>query len=156
MQKNNKNWTIKKIIFLFAILCLIGKLVFDFSGFWSSFSLIFEFIGELLSYLLIGFVIAYVLNAYIDFLQNKLLKRVLNKKRRAKKSICIVLAYLTFFGILAFLIFTLVPTLSSTVNDLIKKVPSIIDEGILLYTSILDGTRYEIPADVVTSIENVM
>ena len=156
MQKNRNIWTIKKIIFLFAILCLLAKLIFDFSGFWSNFASVFEYIGYILSYLLFGFVIAYILNAYIDFWDKKLLRDLLNKNKKVKKAICIIIAYLTFFGILSFLIFTLVPTLTTTLRDFIKMIPNLIDEGMAFYTRLLDGTRYEISEDVIKSSKNAI
>jgi predicted PurR-regulated permease PerM len=116
MQRNRSNWTIKKIIFLFIILSLIGKLIFDFSGFWLNFAFVFQYIGYILGYLLFGFIIAYILNAYIDFWDKKLFKDLLNNNRKLKKALCMIIAYMTFFGILSFLIFTLVPALTTTLR----------------------------------------
>ena len=102
MQRNRSNWTIKKIIFLFIILSLIGKLIFDFSGFWQNFAFVFQYIGYILGYLLFGFIIAYILNAYIDFWDKKLFKDLLNNNRKLKKVLYMIIAYMTFFGILSF------------------------------------------------------
>ncbi len=156
MQKNKNNWTIKKIVFLFVVLCLVAKLVFDFTGFWSNFSYIFEFIGSLLSYLLTGFIIAYILNAYMHFWSSKLLKNVLKDKPRAKYVICLVIAYLTFLGILAFLIFTLVPTLYDTIKDLGDKSSQLIKDGEVLYNKLLAGDMFNIPDKVLKNIENAL
>lgn len=156
MQKNRSNWTIKKIIFLFIILCLIGKLIFNFAGFWLNFAFIFQYIVYILGYLLIGFIIAYILNAYIDFWDKKLFKDFLNKNRKLKKAICMIIAYMTFFGILGFLIFTLVPALTSTLKDFAVKIPSLIDKVVAYYNNLLDGTKYELSEDVLKRITSTL
>lgn len=156
-MKNNKNdWSTKKILTLFLIMCLIAKLIFDFSGFWANIGLVFKYLGYILSYLIFGLSIAYILNAYIDVWENNILKKVLNKKKKLKKAICIIIGYLSFLGVISFLIFALVPTLTRTVNDLISKIPSLINDGVAFYSSVLDGTKYEIPPDVLASIGQAM
>lgn len=156
MQRNRSNWTIKKIIFLFIILSLIGKLIFDFSGFWLNFAFVFQYIGYILGYLLFGFIIAYILNAYIDFWDKKLFKDLLNNNRKLKKVLYMIIAYMTFFGILSFLIFTLVPALTATLRDFAVKIPILIDKVVAYYNNLLDGTKYELSEDVLKSVTNAL
>lgn len=84
-MKDRKPWTFGKIFLLAICVLLAVKFIFDFDGFWALFSSIGGSVVSVLSYVLIGFIIAYVLNAYIRFLSDKLL-RFWKKRPRLKRN----------------------------------------------------------------------
>ena len=67
-----------------------------------------------------------------------------------------IIAYMTFFGILSFLIFTLVPALTTTLKDFAVKIPTLIDKVVAYYNNLLDGTKYELSEDVLKSVTNAL
>lgn len=150
--KNGKQWTFGKIILLAVCILLAVKFIFDFNGFWNLFSSIGSSIVSVLSYILIGFIIAYVLDAYIHFLSDKVL-RFWKKRPRLKRNICILIGYATFAGVLAFFVFTLVPYLTDSVKSLIKEFPNYIEQSKALYAKLLDGSLIALPEEAINSID---
>lgn len=154
-MKDRKPWTFGKIFLLAICVLLAVKFIFDFDGFWALFSSIGGSVVSVLSYVLIGFIIAYVLNAYIHFLSDKLL-RFWKKRPRLKRNICIVIGYATFAGVLTFFVFTLVPYLTDSVKSLIRNFPSYIEQSRSLYAQLLNGTLFNLPEEAINTIDTAI
>lgn len=154
-MKDEKKWTFGKILALAVCILLAVKFIFDFSGFWNLFSSIGGTVVSVLSYILVGFVIAYVLDAYIQFMSNKVLK-FWKSKPKAKRLVCIVIGYATFAGVLAFFVFTLVPYLKDSVKTLYNELPGLIEHSKTLYSKLLDGTLISLPDAAINSIANAL
>ncbi len=154
MKKQKNQWTVKKILLIIVLGLLAAKLIFDFNGFWGLFSGAGKSIINLLSYLLGGFVLAYVLDAYVQFLGKKIFRFI--KKPKVKKVITIIIAYITLIGIICFLIFTIIPTMIDSVVELGKSIPDMAESVVELYTKLVDGTMFDIPESVVSNIENFL
>ena len=154
-MKEGRKIPFGKIFLLAVSLLLAVKFIFDFEGFWKLFSAIGGTVISVLSYVLVGFVIAYVLDAYIQFLGNKVMKKW-TKSPKAKRIVCIVIGYATFAGILAFFLFTLMPSLIDSLKMLIKEIPSLIDKSRNLYDKLLDGTLINLPESAINTIDSTI
>ena len=154
-MKDRKQWTFWKILLLAVCVLFAVKFIFDFNGFWQLFSAIGGSNISVLSYILIGFIIAYVLDAYIHFLSDKVL-RFWKKRPRLKRNLCIIIGYATFAGVLTFFVFTLVPYLTDSVKSLIKEFPNYIDQFKSLYAKLLDGTLIALPEEAINTIDGAI
>ena len=118
-----KNLKIKNIMIVILYATL---LIFFFIHINDVFSVL-KTIFTVLSPVMYGLVIAYLLNypykAFHDFVFKKMgTKHQWLKK--AKKPLSLFLAYFIVFGIVAFLVGTLIPELSSSISTLIDNIPS--------------------------------
>ena len=68
--------TYRTLFGLGLLLILATKAVFDFNGLKGFINNAWRFVISLLGYILIGFIIAYVLNAYVDWLSAHPLKKI--------------------------------------------------------------------------------
>lgn len=76
--------------------------------------------------ILYGLVIAYLLNYPYKLFYDHAFKKMGTKRRwllRVRKPLSLVLAYVIVFGVVAFLVSTLIPELSSSVTTLIDNIP---------------------------------
>jgi len=151
--KEKKDFTPGKIFLLAVGVLLAVKFIFDFKGFWSLFTSIGATVISVLSYILVGFVIAYILDAYVQFLANKLMKKWTGNPR-TKRNVCIIIGYATFAGIVAFFIFALLPSLLDSLKTLAKEIPSLIAKSQDLYGRFTDGTLIDLPESAIASVEN--
>ena len=115
----------------------------------------FQYIGYILGYLLFGFIIAYILNAYIDFWDKKLFKDLLNNNKNLKGIMHDYCIHDLLWNT-KLLIFTLVPALTTTLKDFAVKIPTLIDKVVAYYNNLLDGTNYELSEDVLKSVTNAL
>ncbi len=154
-MKEKKNIPFGKIFVLVFMVLLSVKFIFDFDGFWRLFSAIGGAVISVLSYVLVGFIIAYILDTYVQFLANKVMKKWI-KHPRTKRWLCIILGYATFAGVLAFFVFTLVPSLIDSLKMLLKEVPDLVDQFTKLYGKLLDGTLINLPESAIASIDKTV
>lgn len=88
---------------------------------------ILKSIFKVLSPVLYGLVIAYLLNYPYKAFHNHVFKKMGNKHKwlkKIKKPLSLALSYIIIFGIVAFLVGTLIPELSSSVRTLIDNIPA--------------------------------
>ncbi len=137
----------KKIFLLCVGILLVAKLLFDFNGFWALFKMAGTGLVSLLGYILVGFIIAYILNSYINFLQKKVLKNW-TQNPKAKKYLTIAIGYATFAGLVCLFIFMVIPSLCESIVSLGKDIPSIMQKVKNIYAGILERTN-------VASVESV-
>lgn len=125
MKKSEGFSYIKTFLLIVAVL-LAAKMIFDFNGFWSLFKMAGSAIISLLGYVLVGFVIAYILNSYISLWQNKILKRW-TKNPTAKKVVTIFIGYASFAIVVCLFMFAIIPSLYSSITSLGKEIPNLVD-----------------------------
>lgn len=154
MEKDKGQWSIKKVLLVIVLGLLASRFVYDFDGFWGLFAGAGRSIIHLLSYLLGGFILAYVLDAYVQFLGKRIFRFI--KKPKLKKFVCIVLAYLTLVGLVCFLIFTITPTLITSVMELGKSVPDMVAQAMEIYNKLVDGTMFDMPDSFAKGLEGTI
>ena len=109
-------------IYMFIVAVILAiKVIFDIHGFGDFVSNLAGFVISIFSYLIIGAVIAFILNAYTDVLESKVFKKL--KKYKVKRTLSIVIAYITLFLIVALILFALVPTLIDTLKVFADNIP---------------------------------
>ena len=121
-------------------------------------------IYTVLAPILYGLVIAYVLNYLFKLFNNHAFKNMGNKRKwlkKVKKPLSLVLTYIIFLGILAFLVSILIPELSTTITNFSSKIPeyastirSASDEVVIFIKSHTGVNLYEVGSysDVITFI----
>ncbi|MBQ8828043.1 MAG: AI-2E family transporter [Clostridia bacterium] len=154
-MKKLGEWSFRKILLLALCILVAVKIIFDFNGFWALFSMAGKAVVSLLSYILVGFIIAYVLNSYVNFWRNKVLKRW-TKNPNAKKYVTIIIGYATFIGIVALVLFSAVPELYSSVTALGKEIPGLIQEIMDFFERLLAGSSTALPESVVTALDTLI
>ncbi|MBO5077025.1 MAG: AI-2E family transporter [Clostridia bacterium] len=139
--------TYRTVFGVLLLLILATKIIFDFDGFRGFVSDFGRLLISLLGYLLVGFIIAYVLNAFVNWLSDHPLKKI--KSPRKKRIIGIVIAYIMLAAILAFLIGTIVPKLVESVTNLAKLVPGMAEKVYDFYIDVVEKGKFDLP-EVVT------
>lgn len=140
-----------KIYFYILIVFLTVKLIFDVNGFGKLISGIGSFAISILSYLIVGLIIAYILNIYVMKLENIVLKKIGNAK--IKRAVAIILAYLTLIIIVALLVFALIPALAETINVFAENIPKGFNSIREIYIDIMKNGELNIPESFIESIE---
>ncbi len=143
-------WNFKTLLLLGILLILTTKIVYDFVGFRASLGEACGFLASLLSYLVYGFILAYVLNAYMGWLERVPLKKM--KPTRGKRYLSIALAYATLVAFVLFLVFTIVPRLVESLTDFAKMIPGMFDTINGFYRDIVEGGRFNLSPAVQESI----
>lgn len=116
---------------------------------------VFAVAGSILSAaapIFIGFIIAYILNILMSFYERHYFTRYANKKLIAKsrRAVCMVLAMLTFVGIIALIIRLVIPELISCVSFLVSEIPPAIEK--LLKSEFVVET---LPATVLSELSGI-
>jgi len=143
-------------LFILAICILLSiKFIFDYNGFWSLFKSIGGSIVGVLSYILVGFVIAYVLDAFVTFLTNKVFKKW-TKHPKFKRILCIIIAYITFLGIIFLIVFSIIPYIVSTVKTLWQEFPNTIANARVFYRNMMEEKFQELPSTFYEKIEEAI
>ena len=126
---NSKYFTIS-VYSIFVILagCIIFRLILNLAA---TLEVIRHFLG-VMSPFLIGLLIAYMMNPFINLFYYSFFKRKLNVKRKKLfKLISIVISYIIVFGILGTCLTFVIPQLVESITELTTLIPD-------LYTSIMD------------------
>ena len=144
--------TYRTLFGLGLLLILATKAVFDFNGLKGFINNAWRFVISLLGYILIGFIIAYVLNAYVDWLSAHPLKKIKSDKKR--RTVGIIIAYITLAAVLTFLIGTIVPKLVESIGNLAKVVPGMADKVYQFYIDIVENGKFDLPDVVKEGITN--
>ncbi len=152
MGKKLSEGTYHTLFGLGLLLILSAKILFDFNGFRGFLSTALQLSLSLLGYLLVGFIIAYVLNAYIGWLSQHPLKKI--KSDRRKRTVGIIIAYVTLALVIAFLIITIVPKVIESVTNLAKMVPGMADRVYQFYLDVVERGRFDLPEVVTEGIVN--
>ncbi len=119
--------------------------------YWGSVSSLISSVFTAATPIILGLSIAYVLNLVMSFYEgffNKLSDKSILKK--AKRIICVIAAILSLLGVIALLIYLIVPELVSCITFLIQEIPKHIQQ--LLKT---DWIRSVIPEAILTELKNI-
>ena len=87
---------------------------------------ILDYIFKVLAPILYGLVIAYLLNYPYKVFYNHAFKKMGTKHKwlkKLKKPLSLLLAYIIIFGVVIFLVSTLIPELSSSITTLVDNIP---------------------------------
>lgn len=87
---------------------------------------ILDYIFKVLAPILYGLVIAYLLNYPYKLFYNHAFKKMGTKHKwlkKLKKPLSLLLAYIIIFGVVIFLVSTLIPELSSSITTLVDNIP---------------------------------
>jgi predicted PurR-regulated permease PerM len=138
-------------VFILAVLIAV-KVIFDIHGFGDFVSKLISFVLSVFSYLIIGAVLAFILNSYTDVWENKIFKKI--KSYKVKRTLSIVIAYLTMLLILTLILFALVPALVDTVKVFAANIPKAFEKIQGLYVDITQNGKFNLPTEALDAINN--
>ncbi len=146
-KKNEKAVTWKNCLKIGICAFLLFLCIYYWKG-------ISAFLASLLGALtpvIVGFVIAYVLNILMSFYERHYFKKSKNKFiNRSRRPVCLTGAVLTLAGIIALIIILVVPELVLCVKFLISEIPPLIER--LLETKLV---REIIPKDILSKLSDI-
>lgn len=148
--KRLKDASWRSFLLLGILLIFVAKIVFDFNGFGTFVSQAINLVFDALSYLVFGFILAYILNAYMMWLERRPLRGIRNSRRRRR--ISILISYITLAAFVVLLIFLIVPKLIDSITSLAKMVPNLYDKIYGFYQDIIDGGKFNLPDAVKDAI----
>ncbi len=131
----------KQSVILYSTVTIIGILTYFLLLRFDRVATVLQFILSVFAPFLIGFSIAYLLNPVMKFFESKVFGKIGAKKKTASSSkikrICsIVVTYVVVFAVVACLVVLLIPQIVTTVESLVKNIPS-------YYQKFVDGiTRF--------------
>lgn len=120
---NSKYFTITVYAIVGFLICaILAKIIFQFSVIWKGVSVI---IGVLTPFV-VGTIIAYLINPMFKFFDFTFFGKWLHmtKKRKLRKALSLLLAYIIVFGIITTLIYIIVPQFASSIRSLIDTIGS--------------------------------
>ena len=115
-QKQRSN---KEIMLLILFIAVVGWGVLNFS---TLIGFVTAFIGMLKPFA-IGAAMAFVINLPLKFIEEKMLGKMPEKYKGAKRTVGIVLSLLFFAAIIYFVVISVIPQTARTVNQLAQKIP---------------------------------
>lgn len=118
-----KNTKLKNV---FIVILFTTLLIFFFINISYVVSVL-SFIFRVLAPIMYGLVIAYLFNYPYKLFNNHVFKKMGNKHKwlkKVRKPLSLVLTYVIIFGIIAFLVSTLIPELSASITNLIDNIPA--------------------------------
>lgn len=115
-KKNDKYFTISVYALVVILLAAIGiKIIVSWSD---TQKFISTLIGVLTPFLL-GFFIAYIINPLAKFINQSILRKLFRiKNRTVRKVISILLSYIIVFGMIATIIFYIIPQIADTLTQI--------------------------------------
>ena len=145
-EKNNRYFTIA--LYAFGVIAAAIILVFVLISPDKLFGGITKIVS-ILTPLIIGFAIAFILNPLLKWFEKTVFKKVLVKKqqKKAKRTLSLVCTYLSFFGILSLFFALIVPSIVKSVSDLANNIQGYYNSGIALITNLL--TKFNVSNELV-------
>lgn len=121
MKENPK---IKSYFLLATYVVILAYILLNITNMYT----VFGYIFSILSPILIGIALAFMLNIPMKFFENKVLRSLDNSKKtfakKLKRPLAILITLFIVFGIILTLIFFVVPQLSHSISTLINILPS--------------------------------
>ena len=145
-------FTPRKIYLYIVIVLITVKVIFDIQGFGDFLSKTGAFISSILGYLIIGLVIAYILNAYMAIWEKRVFKKM--KSATLKRTLSIIIAYFTLLLIVSLFLFALIPTLTETAKSFADNIPKAFDKITDFYNDIFERGRFNLSEEVKNTIQN--
>ena len=135
-QKNNKYFTIA----LYAFGVIAASIAFIFVLLYPN-----KLLGgissvlSILSPLIVGFLLAFILNPLLKLFEKKAFKKILNKKEqlKTKRVLSMICTYLVFLGIITLFIVLIIPSIAQSITDLANNIQGYYNSGIALITDLL-------------------
>ncbi|UPA31637.1 AI-2E family transporter [Terrisporobacter glycolicus] len=140
------NWNSKyNTISVYSLIVICCSIIFYFvASQIGSFSEKISIAIGILYPFIIGFAIAYLLNFILDFYEVKMLGKTQwfgNLKRAHKRSIGLILTYLTAVGICYLFIHFIVPQLIESIMGFVNEVPQYVDNVTRLFNNLINETN---------------
>ncbi|MCC3867822.1 AI-2E family transporter [Terrisporobacter mayombei] len=140
------NWNSKyNTISVYALIVICCSIIFYFvASQIGSFSEKISIAIGILYPFIIGFAIAYLLNFILDFYEVKMLGKVQwfrNLRKGQKRSIGLLLTYLTAMGICYLFIHFIVPQLIESIMGFVNEVPQYVDNVTKLFNDLINETN---------------
>lgn len=148
---NFKITPIRLYVFIIAVIIAV-KIIFDIHGFGDFISKLIAFIISVFSYLIIGAILAFILNSYADVWDNKILKRM--KSKKAKRTLSIIIAYATMILIITLILFALVPALVDTVKIFADNIPKAFANIKSMYIDITQNGKFNLSSETLETIND--
>ncbi|MGN0613705.1 MAG: AI-2E family transporter [Porcipelethomonas sp.] len=122
-------------IIVFAVCLLLVALVFKYSTFLGYFNKILSVISPVIW----GICIAYLMNPFMIFCERHFKKWFCKKKQRKSltRSLAIISSFIVFFGILAAIIGAIVPEVKTTLMDFFKSLPAYLNNLQIYLTDLI-------------------
>lgn len=121
----------KNLIFLLTLLILIGILIFVFSKISFIFEPLLIIFNTIIGPIILAFVLFYLLNPIIDFLE----------RNRVKRLYAIILLFLLIIGVFTILITVLVPLIEQQILDLVANFPDYMKHLLNKFNDIASHSR---------------
>ena len=121
-------------------------------NYWGKIAGFISVMFSALSPLIVGFVIAYLLNILMSFYERHYFSKYREKKvvSKTKRPVCMILAMLTMVGVIVWLIYMIIPELVSCFKMLLDQIPGIVHE--LSQNEIF---KKIVPKDILTELNNL-
>ncbi len=108
------------------------------------------------SAIIIGIIIAFILQPYVNLLDDKALSKLIKKNRNLSRGLSIGLVYVVVVGFVALLIALIAPVLVNNIKDLINTAPRYIDMIVRFVNDEMMENSFFQYADVVNAINSFM
>lgn len=108
------------------------------------------------SAIIIGIIIAFILQPYVNLLEDKALSKIIKKNKNLSRGISIGLVYVVVVGFIVLLIALITPVLVTNIKDLINTAPRYIDMIVRFVNDELLETSLFQYADVINAINSFM
>ncbi len=133
-------------------ICASVFILFLCINYWSAVERLFSVLLSASAPIIIGFVIAYVLNILMSFYEKHYFPKCSSKKFvvKSRRPVCLVAAFITLCGIVALIVWLVIPELFSCVKFLLAEIPPAI--GKLIQS---DWVRENLPKDLWASLASV-
>ena len=151
-EKNSKY----RSIALYAFLVIAASLILFFAMLYPT--KVVSWINNILSILsplIVGFLLAFILNPIMSFFEQKVFRSIakakpFSKRRRGLSLIC---TYLIFLGLITLFVIIVVPSLITSITDLINNLEGYYNKGTALLENFL--ASYKIPQSLLDPIDDI-
>jgi len=110
---------------------------------------------SILSPIILGFLLAFILNPIMNFFEKELFKGVCKKKpfSKRRRALSLICTYVIFLGLLTLFGIIVVPSLITSVTDLVENLEGYYNKG----TALLEGflANYKIPQTLLDPIDDM-
>lgn len=120
-QKNSKYFTITVYAVVGFLICaLLFKVIFQFSVVWNAVKVVVHVLAPFIA----GTIIAYLINPMYKFFGFTVFKKWfhMTKKKKLRKTLALVISYIIVLGIVAALIYIIVPQFVESIRSLIEMI----------------------------------
>ena len=150
MRRKLSEGTFRTAFGLGLLLIISAKVIFDFDGFRGFLGKAGSMVLSILSYLLVGFFIAYILNTFAIWLSEHVYKKI--RRYKLQRALSVITAYVLFAGVVAFILGTMIPKVGEAIPNIVKMIPDIANKAMEFYNEIVEEGRFNLPEFIKESI----